>query len=972
MFRTEYTFNYDSDGNPETLASTKKLKADGSYQTTSYSYNARNQFTTTTYADGSQYVLEYESDSLYPTRVYWKDQNGNTLTTGEQTFTYDQAGNRLTATDAMGNTTTYTYDDKNRPVQVTNALSEETHYTYEDNNLVQVESGRSTDSVSQEVTAGQIILLNYDGKNRITSIGRQDSVGAEATYQSYTYDSLGRRLSVSDALGNGSSYGYDLRGNLTSFSDVDDNTTTYTYDALGNRTQVTDVKNRVTLYSYDEMHRLVQTENQALSPSLVTSYSYDAADNLLTVTDPENNTTTYTYDRLRRKTAEQRPGGAVITYSYDERNRLASKTGARGQVLQYTYEDWGGLAGIEHFASATDYIGNNAERTQGFTYNNNARLTQTTDSAIQVGALYTHSYDALNRLEQTASHYIPGGDRTLAYSYNSRGSLSGISLDNTAESGGTLVSHIFTYDDYSRLNSATLAANTHTLNYDSADRWTDVTYASGVSRTNTYNDDNTLASATLVDANSTTLEALSYAYDAVNNIEGYTDNDGTKVFTYDGMDRLTGADYPDATGLTDEQFDYDGVGNREDPSDSTVYEYNTNNQLVSQNNEALIRSYDDDGNLTSITGAENKTFTYDRENRLASYTDGSTSAGYGYGTSGRRLYKTVDGTTTWFLWGGTQVIAEFIEADGSASLSKRYDYLPGAYAPLQVTDSNGTYEVFSDHLDTPRVLVDATGQVVWRSVRTAFGETTVDEDVDGDGTTVVFNVRFPGQYYDSESGLHYNYFRDYDPSIGRYIQSDPIGLSGGLNTYGYALQNPLSYIDLLGLTACTWGDTTFTCSCKTRTRTAQENCRAAGGIPLFPDLLKDDKSETEPESCPVDGSDSLQSSPGSPDNDPEDEGDEGDEGDDKDKTEVTQSPKQAPKQGEPDSIHEQLDSDGNVRSRTFYDSNGRSFNRQDYDHSHGGMQPHQHSRDFDASGRPTTKEVVGPVPEGYDSSATPQ
>ncbi|WP_444930348.1 RHS repeat-associated core domain-containing protein [Microbulbifer sp. SSSA002] len=799
VFRTEYTFNYDSDRNPEALASTKKLKADGSYQTTSYSYNARNQLTATTYADGSQYVVEYEGDSLYPTKEYWKDSNGNSLATGVQTNTYDQAGNRLTATDAIGNTTTYTYDDKNRPVQVTNALNEETHYTYTDNNLVQVEMGRAIDSSTGEITAGQIILLNYDGKDRITSIERQDSVGAETIYQSYTYDSLGRRLSVSDALGNGSSYAYDLRGNLISFSDVDDNTTTYTYDALGNRAQVTDAKNRVTLYSYDEMHRLVQTENQALSPSLVTSYSYDAADNLLTVTDPENNTTTYTYDRLRRKTAEQRPGGAVITYSYDGRNRLASKTGARGQVLQYTYEDWGGLAAIGHFASATDYIGNNAERTQSFVYNNNGRLTQTIDTAIQNTALYTQSYDALNRLKQTISHYIPGGDRTLAYSYNNRGNLSGISLDNTAESDGTLVSHSFTYDDYNRLSSATLVANTHTLNYDSADRWTGITYASGVSRTNTYNDDNTLATATLVDASSTTLEALSYAYDAVNNIEGYTDNDGTQVFTYDGMDRLTGADYPDAIGLTDEQFDYDGVGNREDPSDSTAYEYNANNQLISQNNEALVRSYDDDGNLISITGTENKTFTYDRENRLASYADGSTSAGYGYGTSGRRLYKTVDGTTTWFLWNGTQVIAEFTETDGTASLSKRYDYLPGAYAPLQVTDNNGTYEVFSDHLDTPRVLINSDGKSIWRSTRTAFGETAVDNDVDKNGQSVDFNVRFPGQYYDEESGLHYNYFRDYDPSLGRYLTHDPIGLNGGLNSFRYVSANPLKYIDRLGL-----------------------------------------------------------------------------------------------------------------------------------------------------------------------------
>lgn len=106
------------------------------------------------------------------------------------------------------------------------------------------------------------------------------------------------------------------------------------------------------------------------------------------------------------------------------------------------------------------------------------------------------------------------------------------------------------------------------------------------------------------------------------------------------------------------------------------------------------------------------------------------------------------------------------------------------------------YFTHNDHLGTPQYLTDANGTVVWKvESQTPFGEVVINEDADGDGNAVEFNQRFPGQYYDEVTGLNYNYFRDYDPSLGRYIQSDPIGLGGGVNTYGYAAQSPLIYID---------------------------------------------------------------------------------------------------------------------------------------------------------------------------------
>ncbi|MFO1434848.1 MAG: RHS repeat-associated core domain-containing protein [Gammaproteobacteria bacterium] len=119
--------------------------------------------------------------------------------------------------------------------------------------------------------------------------------------------------------------------------------------------------------------------------------------------------------------------------------------------------------------------------------------------------------------------------------------------------------------------------------------------------------------------------------------------------------------------------------------------------------------------------------------------------------------------------------------------------------PVAVLSGTNTIQyVHADYLNTPRVITDMTGKVLWRWDSNAFGEGLPNEDVDGDGVKVTYNLRFPGQYYDKVTGKHYNYFRDYDPETGRYLESDPIGLAGGINTYAYVGGNPLAFIDPTG------------------------------------------------------------------------------------------------------------------------------------------------------------------------------
>ncbi|KZT14206.1 hypothetical protein A1D30_19600 [Acidovorax sp. GW101-3H11] len=136
--------------------------------------------------------------------------------------------------------------------------------------------------------------------------------------------------------------------------------------------------------------------------------------------------------------------------------------------------------------------------------------------------------------------------------------------------------------------------------------------------------------------------------------------------------------------------------------------------------------------------------------------------------------------------------------------------------PIAAVVNGQTYAVHSDHLNTPRKLTQANGQAVWQWAYSAFGDEqpttaakrfTSEMTVPTTGATsipdVTFNLRYPGQYFDKETGLHYNYFRTYAPGTGRYTQGDPIGLDGGWNRFGYVGGNPLSFVDPFGLT---WED----------------------------------------------------------------------------------------------------------------------------------------------------------------------
>ena len=289
-------------------------------------------------------------------------------------------------------------------------------------------------------------------------------------------------------------------------------------------------------------------------------------------------------------------------------------------------------------------------------------------------------------------------------------------------------------------------------------------------------------------ANGTALMDRTYTPDNVGNISAISDHlDATRSqsFGYDDLYRLTSASGIYGTIA----YTYDKVGNRRSRTrtgthparDSYHYYAGTHRLRTVVGDHAELFTYDADGNTTTRTpGAANP---------QPAIVD---PADYIYNSAGQRAIKAKASAVIYHYDQSGQLIAE---TDGIGNLIKAYVWLHGQ--PLAMIDADGSiYYYHNDHLGTPQKMTDANAQVVWAADYLPFGKADVIV------ATVENNLRFAGQYYDSETGLHYNWHRYYDPSLGRYLRADPIGLQGGINLYSYVSNNPVIKYDPMGLTEC--------------------------------------------------------------------------------------------------------------------------------------------------------------------------
>ncbi len=284
--------------------------------------------------------------------------------------------------------------------------------------------------------------------------------------------------------------------------------------------------------------------------------------------------------------------------------------------------------------------------------------------------------------------------------------------------------------------------------------------------------------------------------DKKDNIQAKQTEHGNYEYTYDELYRLINTDNPD---FNDESYSYDNVGNRLTSADTTgSWSYNDNNELGGYGDVSY--EYDSNGNMVKKTvGGVVTSYVYNIEDRLTEVWSGDAGTGsliaeYYYDPFGRRLWKDVSGVRTCFHYADEGLIGEF---DSSGTELKSYGYKPGSTwttDPLYMKVGSDYYFYQNDHLGTPQKLTSVSGAVVWSAKYNSFGEASIDGS-----SSVVNNLRFPGQYEDGESGLHYNLNRYYDPTVGRYSRVDPIGLKGGMNLFVYVDNNSINAFDPFGL-----------------------------------------------------------------------------------------------------------------------------------------------------------------------------
>ncbi|WTI78504.1 DUF6531 domain-containing protein [Streptomyces sp. NBC_00727] len=717
--------------------------------TTRSSYDEQGRLTSVSRPDGRELTAEYNTLGL-PVRV--KSADGTVIRQ-----TYDERGNRTSITDASDATTTYAYDGAGRITSVTDALGHRTS-------------------------------VRCDAAGLLAEI--TDPLGATTRYER---DAYGRPVAITDALRTVTWFAWTPEGNLAHRVDPDGSRQSWTYDGEGNCLSHTDSMGGVTTFEYSDFDLLVARTGP---DSARHEFGHDSLLRLTEVTSPQGLRWSYTYDAVGRLVRERDFDGRTLVYTYDAASRLVSRTNGAGQIIRFERNELGQLL--------RKYVDGTLTR---YEYDDFDQLAVASGPDVTL----TRIRDRHGRLK-----FEGVNGRCLTFKHDALGRR----ISRTTPGG---VVSAWTYDAAGRRNELTTSGRKLTFDRDAAGQELVRHIGKTVTSRHEFDIMGRLTEQRIT-ASGRTVQRRAYAYRADGNVVGIDDRmRGAQKFDVDAVGRVTAVRAPD----WEEQYAYDSAGNqikaawpsehpgqeamgartytgtRIDAAGGVRYEHDAQGRVILRQKRRLSRK------------PETWRYEWDAEDRLvAVLTPDGVKWRYLYDPLGRRVAKqrlASDGSSiheqTSFTWDDGNLCEQRASGrglpnpvlitwdhEGVRPLTQSERVIHGG--PSQEVINERFFSVVTDLIGTPSELIDESGEIAWRARTTLWGKTSWSVS-----SAAYTPLRFPGQYFDPESGLHYNVHRYYDPEIARYVTVDPLGLRPAPNTVSY-VTSPHTWADPLGLKPC--------------------------------------------------------------------------------------------------------------------------------------------------------------------------
>ncbi|WP_432114448.1 putative T7SS-secreted protein [Streptomyces sp. S1] len=732
-------------------------------------------------------------------------------------FTHDAHGNLLTRTDALGRTTAFSYDEQGRALSVSRA----------DGTRIEIVRDERGLPVEFRDADGASTRQEFDAPGNLTAV--TDPAGRTTRY---TYDELGHLLSCTDVSGAVTAFRCDPSGQPLEVTDPLGGTTRCERDAFGRLVRITDPLGAVTTLDWTadgEPARRTHPDGSA------ESWTYDGEGNCTSHTDAAGLISRFEYTHFDLLAARTGPDGVRHAFEHDASLRLTRVTGPQGLSWSYLYDRAGRMVSETDFDGRTtryvlDAVGQVVSRTnsRGETVSYERDPLDRVVRKDAAGAVTTYTYDRAGRIVQATS---PGCE--LIRQYDRRGAVKAESVDGrlTAyayDAAGqrtrrvTPTGHVtaYGYDGSGRLTELTSGTRRIAFAYDAAGRELRRSFGGALTLTSTWNETGRLTEQRLV-TGTRTVNRRAYAYradghltalddalrgsfrydlDRAGRVTAVTAARWTETYTYDAAGNQTSASWPSSHPGHEATGPRDYTGTNVVRAGSVRYEHDECGRVTLRRRTRLSRK------------ADTWRYAWDAEDRLTAVTtpDGCRWR-YRYDPLGRRTAKqrlAEDGETVVeevrFTWDGWTLCEQTTAAPGAPRpVALTWDHV--GLRPLSQTERVLGSEMSQDAVDerffaiatdlvgAATELVDETGDVAWHTRATLWGSTAWNSTA-----TAYTPLRFPGQYFDPETGLHHNSFRQYDPETARYLTPDPLGLSPAPNPVAY-VHNPLTWCDPLGL-----------------------------------------------------------------------------------------------------------------------------------------------------------------------------